>query len=240
MGLLALAPAAFGQEEAVEVEVEETAPAWTGRFDLGYTWQSGRADKNELSLRGEAERASGDDELRALAEFLYGEVDGVRNTQRFLSSFRWRRDWSERWFGQSLTLYENDRVREIRNRVEQNVGVGYRYLKTERFQGSVVPGFTLQYTDEAGVDDHWDYLASLSEDFSWTINPAYRFEQDLNFLIDPAETDDYIIRFNVGIVGTVTQSINLSVRYSYLYENDVRPGVEKSDQRIIASVGYAF
>lgn len=227
-------------EAAENIDVSPRTPPWTGRFDLGLTWQSGRADKAELSLRAQADRKVDNDEYKALAEFLYGELEGVRNTQRFESSFRWRRDISERLFSQSLTLYETDRIREIRNRIEQNVGIGYRFIQTERMEGSVAPGFTVQYTDEAGLEDRWAYLASFSEEFLWRINPAYRFEQDVNFLIDPAETEDYIVRFNAGIIGTVTESINLSLRYQYLYENQVRTGVAKTDQRVIASIGYAF
>lgn len=238
----------FGQEEAivetdasaVVADVAERSPPWTGRFDVGYTWQSGRTDKSELSLRAQGDRRVGIHEYRALAEFLYGEVDGTRNAQRFTSTFRWRADLSERVFTQALTLYESDRVREIRNRVEQNLGIGYRFLKTDTMEASIVPGFTLQYTDEAGVDDRWDYLASAFQDFRWRFSDAYRFEQDVTLLIDPSETDDFIMRFNAGIIGTLTESINLSIRYQYLYENQTRPGLEKADQRIIASVGYAF
>lgn len=231
-------PAEEGLVEGVEIPV--APPPWTGRVDFGYTWQSGRAEKSELSIRGQADRKVAPNEYRALAEFLYGELEGVRNTQHFKSSFRWRRDVSERVFTQSLTLYESDRIRDIRNRVEQNVGVGYRYVQNERFEGSVVPGFTIQYTDEESVNDHWSYLASLSQDLIWRINAAYRFEEDLNLLLDPADTEDYIVRFNAGIVGTLTKSINLSIRYQYLYENQVRPGIEKTDQRIIAAAGYSF
>jgi putative salt-induced outer membrane protein YdiY len=238
----------FGQDEAgpeaaapdVTVEVAQRPDPWTGRFDVGYTWQSGRTDKSELSLRAQGDRRVGIHEYRALAEFLYGEVDGTRNAQRFTSTFRWRADLSERLFTQALTLYESDRVREIRNRVEQNVGLGYRFVKTDTMEASIVPGFTLQYTDETGVDDRWDYLASAFQDFRWRFSEAYRFEQDVAFLIDPSETDDFIVRFNAGVIGTLTESINLSIRYQYLYENETRPGLEKTDQRIIASIGYAF
>lgn len=232
--------AAENETSGDEIDVPVKTNPWAGRVDFGYTWQSGRADKNEMSLRGEAERDVNNDEYRALAEFLYGEVEGVRNTQRFLSSFRWRRDVTDRVFTQTLTLYENDRIREIRHRVEQNLGIGYRYVENERFEGSIVPGITVQYTDETGVDDRWDYLASLAQDLTWRINEAYRFEEDVTFLIDPVETDDFIVRFNAGIVGTMSDSINLSIRYQLLYENEVAPDVEKMDQRVIASVGYSF
>src|SRR5690625_5104686 len=133
----------LAQDES-ETAVEE-APAknpWTGRIDFGYSWQSGRKDKNEMSLRGQLDRTVGPNEFRGLGEFLYGEVDSVRNTQRFTSSFRWRRDFTERLFTQVLTQYENDKIREINHRVEQNLGLGYRYLDTEKFEGSIVPGFT--------------------------------------------------------------------------------------------------
>ncbi len=244
-GALPLAGIAQEDQAAAEaaeapVETAPPPPPWTGRFDLGYTWQSGRTDKNELSLRAQADRQVNAHELRALAEFLYGEVEGVRNTQRFTSSFRWRRDVTKRLFTQTLTLYENDKIREINHRVEQNLGFGYRYLQREGLNGSIVPGLTIQYTDETGRDDRWDYLASLSQDLVWQINDAYRFEEDVNFLMDPADTDNFIARFNAGIVGTLTKSINLSIRYQLIYENEVAPGVERTDQRVIAAVGYSF
>src|SRR5690625_404681 len=231
----------FAQETA-DIETEEAPPPnpWTGRLDLGYSWQSGRVDKNELSIRGQADRTVGPNEFRALAEFLYGEVESETNTQRFTGSFRWRRDFSERIFSQVLTQYETDKIREINHRVEQNLGLGYRYVDSERLKGSIVPGLTIQYTDESGVNDHWDYLASLSQDLTWQFSEAYRFEEEVNFLIDPSDGSDYIVRFNAGIVGTLTDSINLSIRYQLLYENEVAPNVERADQRVIASVGYTF
>lgn len=213
---------------------------WTGRFDMGYTWQSGRTEKDELSLRGQGDRRIDDADYRLFGEFVYGEAEGTRNTHRYLASFRWRESLSDRTFFESTTRYEADRVRDVRNRIEQNVGLGYRFLRSERVEASVVPGFTLQYTDEAGADDRWDYLASILQELVWRFSTRYRLEQDFNLLMDPAETDDVTLRFNAGIVGTVRQSINLSVRYHYLFENQTRPGLERTDQRLITSVGYAF
>lgn len=240
---------ADGETEAVSprdpiVETEEgvalTRPAWTGRVDLGYTWQTGRADKNELSLRGQADRRIEESEYRAIGEFLYGEVEGERNTHRYLASFRWRESFTDRIFSETISLYEADRIREIRNRVEQSAGIGYRFLRSETLEGSIVPGFAVQYTDEAGESDRWDYLASLTQDFVWRINPQYRFEQDIKFLVDPGDTDDHQARFNAGIIGTMRDNINLSIRYQFLFENQTRPGVPRDDQRLITSVGYTF
>ena len=223
-------------EEAIEA-TPLPRPPWTGRFDLGYTWQSGRAEKNELSVRGQADRKVDGSDYQAIGEFLYGQVDGEKNTHRYIGSFRWRESMSKRWFSQSLTRYEADRIREVRNRVEQNLGIGYRFIQSETAEGSIVPGLAIQYTDERGVQDHWDFLGSVFQDFTWRFNPQYRFEQDFNFLIDPAESDNFIVRFNAGIIGTLRNNISLSVRYQFLYENDTRPGISKDDQRLITSVG---
>jgi len=220
--------------------VPAARPPWTGRFDLGYTWQSGRAEKNELALRAQSDRRIEESEYRLTGEFLYGQVDGVRNTHRYIAGFRWRESFTERLFSQSFTRYEADRMRGIRNRAEQDIGIGYRFLRNERAEASVVPGVTIQYTDERGVADQWDYLGSIFQDFVWRFNSRYRIEQDFNALMDPADTEDYIIRFNAGVVGTVRKGINLSIRYQYLFENQTRPGVSQDDQRLITSVGYVF
>lgn len=226
--------------EAAASAIPLRRPPWKGRIDFGYTWQSGRAEKNEVSLRAQADQKIEESEYRAMAEFLYGQVGGVRNTHRYLGSFRWRETISERVFGQSFTRYDSDRIREIRNRVEQTVGVGYRFLKSDQLEASMVPGFTVQYTDRYGDDERWSYLGNLFQDLVWRMTPQYRFEQDANFLIDPNDTDDFQVRFNAGIVGTMRQNINLSLRYQYLFENESPPGVERYDQRLITSIGYAF
>jgi putative salt-induced outer membrane protein YdiY len=223
-------------EEAIPLR----RPPWTGRFEFGYTWQSGRAEKNEIALRAQADRKLNDSEYKALGEFLYGQAAGTRNTHRYLSNFRWRESFTPRLFTQTLSQYEADRIRGVRHRAEQNLGVGYRFLKSERLEASIVPGFTVQYTDERNLTDRWDFLASAFQDFTWRFSRAHRFEQDLNFLIDPADTDDFIVRFNAGLVGVLRQNINLSVRYQYLYENETRPGISQTDQRVITSIGYAF
>lgn len=235
-------PVSAQEDPPAPDEVEGVAlerPPWEGRIDLGYTWQSGRTEKNDFSLHGQAQRDLDPHEFRAKAEFLFGEADGEKNTHRYGGEFRWRRSLSERFFTQAISLYESDRIRDLRHRAEQNVGLGYRFLKTERFDGSVAPGFTVQYTDQPGGGDKWDYLASLHQDLVWRFSEAYRFEQDVNFLIDPGDTDDYIVRFSAGVIGSLRQNINLSVRYHLLYENQT-PDDHKTDHRLITSIGYVF
>ncbi len=217
---------------------------WGGRVDLGYTYQSGRTDRNELTLRGQADREAGIHKYRAIAEYIYGEqktdAGRVKSSDRYGASFRWRRVLSEYFYTQSLTSYEVDQVRRIKQRAEQNVSLGYQFLDRENIDASIAPGFTAQYNREIGVEAGMNYLATFFQDVNWQITEAYRFEEDSTFLIEPEDTDNYTYRFNAGLVGTMTQSVNLSLRYSFIYENEVAPEVERAEHRLVASLGYTF
>ncbi len=249
LGILVLAPpVTLNAQEEDQEEYDHFFQGWSGRLDLGYTYQSGRTNRNELTLRGQADREAGRNKYRAIAEYVYGEQkvdtdDGtttIKSSDRYGANFRWRRTLSEYFFTQSLTSYEVDQVRGVKQRAEQNLSLGYQYLYTDTFEASVGPGFTAQYNRELGVEAGMNYMATAFQDFIWNITDAYKFEEDSTFLVNVEDSDDYIYRFNAGLVGTVTESINMSIRYNFLYENQAPPGVDRSEHRLVTSIGYSF
>jgi putative salt-induced outer membrane protein YdiY len=237
-------PSLQAQEEDTDEDPGHFFQNWDGRIELGYTYQSGRTDRNELTLRAQADREAGIHKFRAIAEYVYGEqktdAGTVKSSDRYGASFRWRRTLSQYFYTQSLTSYEVDQIRRIKQRAEQNLSLGYQFLDRENIDASVGPGFTAQYNRQIGVETGMNYLATFFQDVNWQITEAYRFEEDSTFLIEPEDTDNYIYRFNAGLVGTMTQSINLSLRYSLIYENQVAPDVERAEHRVVAALGYTF
>ncbi len=242
--LITAAPGAHAQENEDDDAPGHFFQDWSGRFDLGYTLQSGRTDRNELTARVQLDREAGIHKYRAIGEYIYGEqkIDGdkIKSSDRYGASFRWRRTLSEYFYTQSLTSYEVDQIRRIKQRAEQNLSLGYQFLDRENIDASVAPGVTAQYNRQLGVETGMNYLATAFQDINWQITEAYRFEEDSTFLIEPDDTDNYTYRFNAGLVGTMTDSINLSVRYNFVYENQVAADVDRAEHRLITSIGYSF
>lgn len=213
---------------------------WAVGIEAGYTFQTGRRDRDELSTRLQAERQLGSNNYRFIFQYLLSKLDGQTGTDRLTGNFRWRRDLSPRFFTQTLTAYERDRVRLIDHRVEQNLSLGWRFLDLPNKKASLGPGLSGRYNKESGVADDLDLLLTVFQDFTWDISSHYSFKQDVLFSIDPDKTDDYTVRLNAGLVGRVTNSLNLSLRYELLFENQTALDVNKTDHRLITTLGYQF
>lgn len=239
------------REVEAALTIEEPVPDnfWSefrGTLEAGYLLQSGRTDRNEVTLRGDVQRDRGRNNYRWQGELLYGEQNDEKNNDRYGLNFRWRRNLDEHFFFQTLTTYEKDRIRQVRHRAEQEIGVGYKVFNTDNFKFSVGPGFTFQFEEfrlEEGqepIDDKWNYLLTVNQDLLWLINSRLRVEQSTKYLLDPDDTEDYIVRFNAGLVSKLTERLSLGVRYQLIYENQTAGDVEKDDQRLTTSLGWVF
>ncbi|MEX2382718.1 MAG: DUF481 domain-containing protein [Opitutales bacterium] len=224
-----------------EEEPAEARPPWRGQIDFGYTLHQGRTRRQEIAFRGRANRQVGANQYRATAEYIYGKQNGSKSTDRYGGEFRWRHALTENLFSQTISLYESDRVRRIDHRFEQNISLGYTVLDTDRLTASVGPGFTIQYNQASGENNLWNGLATFFQDLRWQISPNYRIEEDSTFLIDPTDGGNhYIYRLNTAFVSTRVRGIVMSIRYSFIYENEPAKEVDRIDHRLVTSIGYAF
>ncbi|MCH8474353.1 MAG: DUF481 domain-containing protein [Opitutales bacterium] len=232
----------------LQIQADDEAPetfleSIEGKVELGYLFQSGRTDRDEISARLDLRRDVAPNEYRFTSEFLYGKQDGDKSSDRYALRFRWRHTFAQHFFTELSTSYEKDRIREIRHRAEQDFALGYRYINRDDLVASVGPGFTIQFEElQVSNDNHdtWNYLATVFQDVRWQFNDSWRLEQDSRFLIEPSDTDDFFYRFNLGLIGKMTEQVSLSVRYSLLYENQTPPDVPSTEQRLVTSLGYSF
>lgn len=232
-------------------------PKWKGKVEFGFHNQSGRSEINNTSLRAEAELKSGRDSYRATGRYLYGENNGNLASDRNDASFRWRREMSERVFGQSLTSYARDQITQINLNLEQNGSLGYQLVQNDQHKVNVGAGLTAQYRDAEGLEPGFNYFGELFQDYTYKINGRLTVSQALNALYSPNgrarlatstintntladDVDNYKVRFNSTLQGKMSERISLNLRYEYEYDNAVLNREARSDQRVTSSVGYAF
>ena len=84
-------------------------PGWKKNVEFGFSMQSGRRDKLDVSARFTAQRNLERDQYRVKARYLYGQTNSEVSTDLFDSSFRWRRDMDPRFFTQALTFLSDRR-----------------------------------------------------------------------------------------------------------------------------------
>jgi putative salt-induced outer membrane protein YdiY len=221
---------------------------WKGKVEFGYQQQSGRKDSINGSLRVDVESHLKTANLfKASGRALYGRQNDQTNSERYEASFRWRHEFGERMFTQTLSSYLADRVKRIDHNYEQNAGLGYRFLQRERHVLNAGLGGTGQYREGLGSTEDVVYLNEFFQDYSYKINGRLSFLQESGALYsttpvfhgkEPA--DNYRLRFNTALQGRVSERVSLNLRYEYEYDNTIASPTLRADQRITSSIGYAL
>ncbi len=234
-----------------------TPPGWNGKLELGFRQYNGKRDDINFDFRASAERKVGRNDLKAAGRLLYGKQDERVNNERYDASFRWRRELGNRTFAQSLTSFYSDPIKAIDNNWEQNVGAGYRLLKTDDQTANVGAGLTAQYRASPTESGDVYTLVELFQDYSYQFNEWIKITQNAIAQYSPegrarfisvgnqpavvsTGESNYKLRFDTTLQGKITNSISLNVRYEYEFDNAVVTESARADQRITSSIGYGF
>jgi len=241
----AAAPPAAQAPKAAAVAPEPSR--WRGKVEFGFQQQSGSSESIDFSLRMDAERKSGRDQYRANGRLLYGEKNDKRSSDRYDASFRWRRDFSNRVFSQTLSTFLADRIKQIDESYEQNLGIGYRFLDREQHIVNAGVGATGRYRDAVGTDQNFQLLGEVFEDYTYKINGRFTFLQNalLQWSTEAPSSlvqgrQNYKVQFDTALQGRLTDRMSLNLRFEHEFDNAVVNREARTDQRLISSLGYAF
>ncbi|RKX33922.1 MAG: hypothetical protein DRP71_08780 [Verrucomicrobia bacterium] len=224
---------------ADQADLVNMKPAWKKNIEFGFTMQSGRRDKMDISGRFSANRSVKQDQYRLRARYLYGETSFEKSTDQFETSFRWRRDMNPRMFTQALTYYETDDIKHINHDLSQGIGVGRKIYNLDTFSFSLGGGATARYRDENGDPPRMNYMVDAFQDIDYKINSIFKVVQDANILIEPQDPDNYTLRLNAALIGKITETVTMSMRYEYEFDSSLTLS-NQFNQRIITSLGYLF
>ena len=213
---------------------------WDKRLQLGVTSLSGRKNKKDSNWRFTMSHKNEKDRFNFDAKGYYGEADGETTSDKLEGKFRWRRDLSPGFFYQSETVYLSDEIKRIDLNVEQKLGLGLRFLDSERLKISTGAGASARWREFSSEKlDESDYLVDVFQDWDYRFNDRLRFKQDFRVAMPVQEANDYEYKFSTSLVSDVTKAINLSLRYELGYDNSLDPA-DRSDRRFVSTMGYTF
>jgi putative salt-induced outer membrane protein YdiY len=249
------ADAKAGKPKQASSDVRDSP--WRSRIDLGFNWQNGRKSRQDVNVRYESERNLGPNNYRLQARYVLSESNGITSADRRDAGLRWRHEVNERWFSQAQTTYLDDAVKNIDLNLDQNVGMGYRWMNRDHAKANVGTGMTLQYRDAEGIESGFNEFAVLFQDLLWRFNDRFEFAQEAGALYSPkgrplnptssgnvefdySDVPNYKFTFQSVLRGQLTKSMSVNLRYEYEFDNAVLNRDARSDQRISTSLGYVF
>lgn len=251
-------PQSDGGDEDVDINGTSTPGGkWRSKVSFGFNWQDGKKQQRDINLRFEADRKSGPNQYRFQTRYRFTDTNGTMNADRRDAGVRWRREFDERWFSQTNTTYFDDNVREIDLNIDQNVGVGYKLIKSDRAKASVGAGVTVQYREAAGIKDGIAKFGEFFQDLVFRLNDRVEFAQEAAALFSPddrplgtlssgpmvvvpKDVANYRVTFQSVLRGRVTESVTVNLRYEYEFDNAVINRDARADQRVSTSLGYVF
>jgi putative salt-induced outer membrane protein YdiY len=230
---------------------------WTGKVEFGYSNELSTVRTVSTSLRAQADRNVGPDEIELKGTYLYGSSSGIPTTDQDEIDFRWRHNLDERWFTQALTSYSSDKIRLINTDFEQTADLGYKLINDTRQTLDIGGGAMVQYFDATGVEGGSDYLGNAFQDYTYKINGRYTFTEDASIQYSPEDrgrngvvadistpinttSQNYDYKFHATLQGKVTDHLSLNLHYDYEYDNAVLDPNSRADQHITATLGYGF
>jgi putative salt-induced outer membrane protein YdiY len=233
----------------------EPATNWRSKIDVGFNWQNGSKDKQDISLRFESRRKIGKSDYRFQTRYLLAKTNGTTSADSLDAGLRWRRDFNDRWFTQTNTTYYDDGVREIDLNVDQNAGFGYRILTGDLAKANLGAGVTVQYRQAAGVDEGVAKFGEFFQDLVWRFHDRFEFSQEASARFSPDErplglpssgtqvasgVPNYRLVFESVVRGQITETMTVNLRYEFKFDNAIANRDARADQRITTGLGYAF
>jgi hypothetical protein len=170
-------------------------------------------------------------------------VNGVRQTvassDKMGASDKTSFDVSHRWYAYNLAGVGDDRIQNIKLRVEEGPGMGYRLLMLTNLAVNVESGVDYQIQDNTDDTHTRDFFFRLAEDINWKINPRTTLVEKAEFF-PRVNFAEYRLRAEATLSYNLWRYIymNFTVRDSY----DTKPvaATKPNELEIHSALGVKF
>ena len=218
---------------------------WKNKLDLGITYQSAEINQKALNVRFETKRTFDKKQsVRLLSQYDFRtntNADGVKSVAQdlFKSSLRYRYDIAKFFFIQNNTAYKNDSIQRIDHEISETIGVGYRWLETERAVSSITPNLGAEYRDIQNRPFEWNLLSAIQQDFEYNLSENITIEEDFTIGLTIEDNTAYFYALSAALENKLTERLSLNLRYEYAYDERLTTN-QKDSQNIKITLGAGF
>ncbi len=216
---------------------------WSGNVNFGYKNERGNTDKDEYHLDGEIR-------VRGLGERyrLSGEFDRERSNNKTIKN-QWKaigfynHDLRDKWYLFAHLFSEGDSKKDLEVRATASVGPGYRFFDTDDLSLSVEagPGVTVERWDSDDEDDEEYATARWGVEYEHYVYKRFaQLFHRQNGVWSLKDTEDYVLNTRSGMNFDLTKHIRSTVAYHYDYDNGAPRDRDKSDSKVLATIGYKW
>lgn len=219
---------------------------WTGSLTVNGQYVSGNTDRRTMGLAFEAIRRTEADRITTDAQWDYAEdkvAPGNWNlTQRRTGAgLKYDLFLTERMYALATTRVLGDTFADLDLRFTGGVGLGYQVKETDKTDLIVEAGLSYFYEDYRSATPSEDYLAArIAYKLRRELSETSRLVHGTEAFPSLERADDVYFQMRTEYVVDLAVGMIASLGWIWDYDNTPAPGAERSDHRVLLSVGWAF
>jgi putative salt-induced outer membrane protein YdiY len=240
--LLAIASAAQAQ---ATVKPDGQMRAAVG---IGASLSSGNTKASNLSIAGEAVRATDQDKTTLFGKVQYAKSAGVTTAEQLRLGGRHDINFGPVWFGFGGLEFERDKLANLKLRSQIAGGVGYHVLKTPAVTWDLFGG--VGYASEkyfaptlvgGAVRSSYSYPSLLlAEESTHRLSETTTAKQRLALYPNLRNSGEFRATWEAGIAVAMTKAMNLNVGFTVAHNSDPGAGRKATDTLLTTGVSFKF
>jgi putative salt-induced outer membrane protein YdiY len=219
----------------------EPALKITARANVGIDVKKGNTDTEIYHFDGSFVARTEKNRYRAAFETDNEKSSGVKTVDSWLGSITYDHFLSQKWFLYGNASFESDKFKDLNLRSIIGVGSGYQFKETSNTKLSGEAGFSYANEDYIEDEDNSYPAGRLAFVFEKPLlNERLVFFHNDEALVNLEDADDITIRTQTGFRFPFYKRFNMTLQYNWDWENMPAEGQEKTDERYLVTLGYAY
>ena len=212
--------------------------AWGGEGELGYTATSGNTDAESLNAKLGISSEKDKWKHTASIESLRSTTDNVTSAESLVFKERSEYSFTEKSYVFGKLRYEDDKFSGYDYQASVSLGVGSRFIKTERqlLDASIGAGYRA-LKDSATGETREGGIALADLVYEYSFSPTAKFTQSLS--VESGE-DNTRSESETGLKNKINGNLASKISYLVKHNSDVPLGTEKTDKVLTVSLVYSF
>lgn len=214
---------------------------YSGRLNVGGTFNRGNASSNQYSLIGELVVRRKDDRITLGAEFNEAHADGIETASNRWLSMQYDAFLQEKKFLFLNAKFTQDEPAALDLRTSLGAGYGYQFLDSDLAKLSAQLGLNYVHESYSGLQDESFPTLSVGMKYKrklWNQKLEYFQNMEMDFNLD--DTRDILARASFGLGLPVSKTISVNSQLNVDYDHQPAADKRGTDMALIFSVGYGF
>ena len=208
---------------------------WSNQAELSFVDTGGNTDVTSLSANNLLKYKFSDKlQVSWKLGILYGESDGEKNAESYLSDLRLDYLFAERLYSFVNAGWSKDKYAGIDSRYYAGPGAGYKFLVGPKH--FLLAEVSLNYVNEAYIDDtDKDYLGGRAfAEYEYAFTDKNTFSQSVEYLHDFDDRNNYNVNSETALISALSDYLSLKTSYVVKYDNQPVPSTLKETNTILS------